>query len=266
MRSFKIFLQFLRRDAYIVLRRIKNYIINYVFVYPALYTIAFGFLLPLTSMGGDKIELATRMFVGSAILFLQIIVFVVNVEFIRDLENDKFINYQLSILPSRLVILERLVFTTLFCFVLVLPYFPLAKLLIHTFADVDVFDTQHARIGATMLCLFLGSALCAALNILAVCFLSSSRQLPKFWVRVFSPLVVLGGHMVPWIVMKKFSPVLGYAVLLNPMLYITEGLRQAIIGGPIFFSLALCVSVLSGVITLFSVMAIHFFKKKVDAL
>lgn len=259
-------MQFLRRDTYILLRRIKNYLINYLFIYPTLYALAFGYLLPLTAMGGEHVELITRMFVGSAILFLQIVVFVVNLEFIRDLENDKYINYQLSILPSYLVVLERIIFTSIFCFFLALPYFPMAKLLISTFAPVDVFNTSNANVCAAALCLFLGAALCTALNVFAVCFLSSSRQLPKFWVRVYGPLVVLGGHMVPWIVMKKFSPILGYAVLLNPMLYVTEGLRQSIIGGPMFFPLFISISALVLVIVCLVMCALYFFKKKVDAL
>lgn len=266
MKTGKIFLQFLRRDAYILMRRTQNYFINYIFIYPALYTLAFGYLLPLTAMGGDQVELVTPMFAGSAILFLQIVGFVVNLEFVRDLENDKYINYQLSLLPSRLVILERIVFTSLFCFLLAVPYFPVAKLLVRTFAPVDVFNTSNINICATAFCLFLGATLCTSLNIFAVCFLSSSRQLPKFWVRVFGPLVVLGGHIVPWVVMKKFSAILGYLVLLNPMLYVTEGLRQSIIGGQLFFPLIVSVTMLLLFITILVVLALHFFKKKVDAL
>ena len=100
MNSIEIFVQFLRRDMRIFMRRIKNYAINYMILYPLMYGISFGYLMPLISFGYYNSAHTTLLFSGTMLLFLQVIVFVVNLDFLRDLESERYVDYQLSIVPG----------------------------------------------------------------------------------------------------------------------------------------------------------------------
>lgn len=259
-RKLFILLQFLYRDFYTFSRRIKTYAVNYMLIYPIAFSVAFGYFLPSGSFGNVTPEQTTIIFIGSMLVFLQVTGFVLNLELVRDLEGDKFINYQISILDARLVIIERIVFVSLFSFILVFPYFPISTLILG-----PRFFIPHVCWPAVYLMLLLGSFLCSALNVWAFSFLNGgSRALPKFWLRIYNPMVVLGGFAVPWIVINTFSKPLSYILLANPLIYISEGLRQSFLHSERFFSLPLCI----GALILFScglcASTMYYFKKKID--
>jgi ABC-2 type transport system permease protein len=258
--EFSIFTQFLWRDAHIFLRRVKGYIFNYMILYPIMYSLSFGYLLPLTTFGSHDIGHATLVFSGTMLLFLQVIIFVVNLDFLKDLESERYIDYQLTLVSAPWIILERITFTALFCAFIAFPYFPLSKLLLGT-----TFDTSNTNWPALFMVILVSTFLFATFNMLCTC-LVSSRSLPKFWVRVYAPLIIFGGFLVPWSAMKNLAPFFGYFLLINPMLYVSEGLRQAIIGGPNFFSLWISLGVLLTYLVLFFALTIHFFRKRLDCL
>jgi ABC-type polysaccharide/polyol phosphate export permease len=89
-------------------------------------------------------------------------------------------------------------------------------------------------------------------------------QIGMFWVRVNYVVMVLGGAFLPTKAIQTYSPLLGKLILLNPLLYVTEGIRGALLGGDEFLSFGICVSML----LLSSVMAIaaawYVFKRRVD--
>ena len=64
--------------------------------------------------------------------------------------------------------------------------------------------------------------------------------------------------------LKSFSPFLGRLMLLNPFVYITEGLRYALLGDPQFLPVWQCAPMLAGFTVLFTCGTWHFFKKKID--
>ena len=74
---------------------------------------------------------------------------------------------------------------------------------------------------------------------------------------------MFGGFLAPWHVMAKASSTLGYAVLANPLLHITEGLRNALWGGQ-YIAWQYCVAVLIGYTVLFIVGACYFLKRNID--
>src|SRR5690349_11006224 len=125
----RIFLQFLWRDCYIFKKRVMPYIINYGIIYPLIYALCFGYFGPLVSWGGGYPERTTIAFIGCASLLIQILAFMVNIDLIFDLEGDRFVEYQVSILPPVLVLLTRLFFSTFFCTIFVLPFYPLCALI-----------------------------------------------------------------------------------------------------------------------------------------
>ena len=254
-----IFLQFLRRDTIVFVKRLRNYLVNFVIIYPALYALVFGFLIPNVSWGAEFPERSTILFIGSFGLYLQILLFSFTLEMLFDLEGDRFIDYQSTILHARIVFLERLVFATLFCTLISLPYYLTAKIVLGS-----TFVTGNMSFFKTLVMIFLSTVTLASINLFGVSFIASAQKLDNFWMRFYHPMFMLGGFMIPLSIMAQFSPTLAKVVLINPMMYITEGLRQSIVGGPQFLPFWTCALALVISTVTFTSVAMYYFKKKVD--
>jgi len=254
-----MFFSFIRKDVHIFYQRLSNNIINYGIIFPALYAVSFGYLLPMVSWGDGYIRRTTIMFSGSITMLLLVLAFMAYIDLIFDFEQDRFIDYQTSILPARLVLLERLLFSSLFCFILLVPFFPLTSLILR-----GTIDFSNASWLLMFFHLFLCSLFYSALNIFAVCAIKSSLHMEDLWSRVFTPMLMLGGFEVPWVAMSKAFPALKNFFLLNPVIFASEGFRQALVGGSEFLPLWACESALIVSTVFFMVLAMHYFKKKID--
>ncbi len=258
-RTLYLFLQFLKRDFYIHSKQIKSYLINYVISYPLTGAFAFAYLQTNIYFGTGQARLGTMLFSGNILLVLMLITYKQTIELLFDLENNKFINYQISILHPRLVILERIIFTSLFTFALSLPYFPVAKLIL--WSHLDTSATSWPQL---LVILYLGSLCCSAYHQLASLVLKSSSQITTLWARVNQVLLHLGGFWIPLYIVRAYSEWLGYVVYLNPLVYISEGLRQALLGGDQFLSFGQCASALIIFSVIFVLLTWRIFKKRVD--
>ena len=76
--------------------------------------------------------------------------------------------------------------------------------------------------------------------------------------------MTLGGFWAPLYIVQQSSTLLGYIVYLNPIIYLTEGLRRALLGDSAFLPVGVCVFALFGFSVLFTLLTFHFFKKKTD--
>ncbi len=57
------------------------------------------------------------------------------------------------------------------------------------------------------------------------------QNLGSIFMRFINPLFMFGGYFYSWETLYKFSPALAYLNLINPMLYVMEGMRSAALGG-----------------------------------
>lgn len=77
----------------------------------------------------------------------------------------------------------------------------------------------------------------------------------NIWVRRVMPLIICSSAYYPWIRVEQVSPLISRLMLLNPLTYISEGLRSSLLGGTdyiawnycftavIFFCIVLCLFV-----------------------
>ncbi len=259
MTTFLIFLQFLYRDFYVYRTRLWQYAINYVFMYPACFSFAYAYVEPNALFGPHSEYLGTLLFTGSILIVLLLVSYKIAIQLLFDLENTRFIDYQMSILPPRLILLEQVVFASLFTFLLTAPFFPIGKLLVG-----DAFLTINTSWPKLFFILYL-SALCAsAYHVCASCFLEGSEKISLLWGRSNTILMSFGGIFIPMATIRSFSTWIGYATYANPFAYITEGIRSAILGGPTFTPYWLCATMLMVFSVLFTCGAWHYFKKKTD--
>lgn len=256
--SARIFMQFMRRDCYIYAQEMHTNIINYGIIYPIKLGFFFAYLQKNIYFGPESVEKGTMLFVGSMIIPLLVIAYKVVAELVFDLEGNRFVDYQMTLLSPQLVLIQRIVFASLFTFVLTAPLFPIVKLFIgsHLATQNTSWIKLFAVIYASSLC-------CASYNMMAMCFLSI-RQLRIFWSRINFPLMNLGGMWAPLATIATFSPILGKIAYLNPLLYVMEGIRQAALQSDEFLPFWLCMTMLIAFSLLFTVLSCHFFKKRVD--
>jgi len=257
--SFFIFGMFLWRDLLVQLKHIKDFLINYLFYYPVISSIAILYLQPNTYFGSGSELLGTTIYAGNILIHMMVLTYKLTVPLLFDLEHNKYINYQIIRLNPNLVLLQRIIFTTLFSFVMLIPYLPIAKLIFpHSFVTIN---TSWPKL---YLVLLFGTFVCAAYHMLAIILIKRSTQLGTLWARSNIILIMFGGLMIPRYIMQEYSQVLGYIIRLNPLLYITEGLRRAILADQIFLPIPLCCISLFSFALVFIYLAGYFFKKRVD--
>ncbi len=255
----RIFSQFFRRDVTVFMRSSRDVFINYMILYPVFFAIGNGYIFPKIAFGATETRLASIFMIGSIITVVFVPAFHHNFNLIFDFENERYIDFQIMRLHPKLVLLERVLFTSLITWINALPFFPIAKLLLR-----DNFVIPHVSWLQVTLLLYMGALFSCCYNVFAMCFLDSSANMVKFWLRFNNPMISLGGFLVPWATVAKFSTVLGYVLWINPMLYFTEGLRSALIGGPEFFSVSTCIFSLFIASMVFLALAFRYFKIRTD--
>lgn len=253
-----VFLRFLQRDIYSYRHRISTYLINYAIIYPVLYAFAIGYLQSNSYFGNNPLQ-GSSLLIGHILIIILVFANMLNIGLLFDFENQRFIDYQVTLLHPRLILLERILFASVFTFAISMPFFPIAKWVLG-----DAFVTTYTSWPKTYFMLYVSSLLCATYTQFMVCIIPSSRKLRSYWMRINFVLNTLGGLFIPWFVINKLNLTLGYITLLNPFLYITEGLRQAILAQPEYLSFWLCISILLAFATAFTLLSFHYFKKRVD--
>lgn len=257
---FKIFCAFLRRDFSVYGKRITKYLINYDLIGPVLYVITFAYLQPHVFFQAHM-NVGLSTFIGNVSQILLSLTYTVISAVLFDLKKHKFTEYQLGILPVKLFVFKEIIFASIWSTFIVLPFFPIARILLS-----NSFPTEQVSWPIVGLLLFLAALCCSSYLFFATSLLKKTDQTRQLWMRVNIPMIILGGFWVPWHIMNAYSPLLGKAVLINPLIYVTEGLRQAIIGGPLFMGIGTCITALLLFSSLFTIASFYSFKKKVDAL
>jgi hypothetical protein len=254
-----VFFQFLRRDAYVHYKNLSDYIINFSIIYPTICAICFAYLQTNTYFGTGNAHLGTILFCGNILIVFMIVTYKQTITLLFDLENDRYIDYQITVLSPRLVILERIISTSIFTFFLALPFFPVAKLLLQ-----DNLATSATSWWQVMVILYIGSLCCSAYHQCATLILQHTNQISSLWARVNHFLINFGGFWIPLNTLYAYSWYLGTIAHLNPLIYITEGLRQSIVGGTQFLSFWFCCQMLLLLTVFFTFAAWYQFKKRTD--
>lgn len=259
LHSLRVFLAFLWRDMYVNARNISGYAINYILIYPIVFSVETAYLQANTYFDTSSPQICTTMFTGYILLIIMIFTYQRNIELLFDLENKRFIDYQITVLHPFLVLLERIIFTALFTFVISLPFYPVAKLILPSY--IDTSNTSWPKV---LLFLLLGSLCASAYHLLAACIVKKSSNIDSIWARANIVLIDFGGLWIPWIAMNHYSQTLGYLVYLNPLIYLSEGMKGAILGGGQFLDFGICVTMLILFSVLFTGTCWLIFKRRVD--
>jgi ABC-type multidrug transport system permease subunit len=250
---------FFRRDICAHTKQLYKQLIDFSLIYPVQYAICFAYLQARLFFGTQNIKQVTVFFAGSILVIILVFTFRLTVDLLFDLQNERFIDYQITMLSPRLVLLERIVFASLYTFILTVPFYPVAKIVLR-----NHIETSHASWLHLWIILFAGALCLSAYHQCATLILKRGEQLSSLWARVNFVLITFGGFWVPLHAMHDYSPLFAYFMQLNPALYVSEGLRQALVGGPEFLSFWHCLIALLLFSGVFIVASWYLFKKRVD--
>ena len=257
--QFFVFLEFLRRDFFVQLKRGKDFLINYLILLPILQTVTFGIMFPTFIVPDVTPRATTLLYVGALLLFTFGLTFNLTFDILLDWKNERFMAYQMSIINPRLLLVQRIVFAGLFAFIFLVPFFPISKLIMQS--QLDTSNTSWLKL---VLCMFFGSMCIASYMGAAMSIMKSPLQTVQFWTRFNIPLIDLGGLWINWQKIRLFWQPLALVLLVNPIFFFTEGMRQALVGGDEFFPFWFSLTGLITCTIVLNLIAFYYFKKKTD--
>jgi ABC-2 type transport system permease protein len=235
--TLRIFSALLARDAHVA-RREAPFLLVRTVLQPLLFAVIFGWLLPrlgLVAGGYAAALLPGIVAVSIAVSSLQAVALPMVTEFgfTREIEDRL-----LAPVPTWTVALEKVLAGTLQGVATGLVVLPLALAAI---ARVEGLTLLH---GAA----FLGIALLGALAFAALGLLLGTAIPPQQVALVFSvvlaPMLFFGCAYYPWAGLRAVRP-LQIAVLVNPLVYLSEGLRGALTPSLPHMNLAIVAAVLA---------------------
>lgn len=236
-----------RRDLYVLYKeRLKDGIINNLIILFCLYALFGIFSLHM----GIASETIPAILIGILIGNLVYLGWSIANETVFDMEFSRSIDYQI-ILPLTLNwFLFRFVGRYVMeLFLTMLPGFVLAKILVGS-------QVPLAQINwITFMTFWFLTIFFIALFFLSVTFgLSFDWFRLNIWQRVLWPMNAFGGIFYTWKRAYAFNPLLGQLLLLNPQIYLNEGLRATLLNPHDYLNIHLSIGVigcLSAIGTLF---------------
>lgn len=191
--------------------------------------VVYGFLLP--AIGAPQsfagIYFAGIVFGAGLFEFCDTVATLVS-----DVEHDGAINFELLLPFPQQIIFFKSVCSHLFRAVVAsLSSFAIGAFLLWDLWNLSNFSCGHLFIALVASHFFVG-----AFSLLCAVFVSDLFDITALRRAFLMPLYYTGGHMFSWRVVFEASPVVGYALLLNPLMHATEAIRGALLGQEGFFS------------------------------
>ena len=216
----KVFFALLSRDITVARRELPFFLIRTT-LQPLLFVIIFGFLLP--RMGFMRGNYSAAMLPGIIALSLTLsAIQSVALPMVVDFGHTKEIEDRLlSPAPIQLVAIEKIVAGLLQGIVAALFVLPIARLIMGpipglTFANLPLLLAITILGGATFsaLGLYLGTGI-------------APQQVGMMFSVILAPMIMFGCTYYPWRGLDAV-PAMKYAVLINPIVYVAEGMRAAL--------------------------------------
>lgn len=127
-----------------------------------------------------------------------------------------------------------------------------------------VFTRIH--IVKTVLILVMANIFFGFLSLFAASFMTHVAQVRNIWMRVIFPMWWLGGFMYHFQTVQENTPLLALLMRLSPMMYVSEGVRAAMLGQEGFLNYWLCMGVIVVCTLIVGTIAVKRFLKRLDCL
>lgn len=216
----RVFGALLRRDLTVARRELGTLLVRTT-LQPLLFVVVFGFLLPsmgFMQRGYTAALLPGILAISLAFSSLQSVALPMLIDFggTKEIEDRL-----LAPVPNWLLAFEKVVAGIIQGVIAALFVLPLARLIM---GPIDALTVSH--VGAVMVVTLLGAATFSTLGLLLGTAISP-KNLGLMFSVILAPMIMFGCAYYPWRALDHV-PAMKYAVLLNPLTYVSEGMRAVL--------------------------------------
>ncbi|HET9776902.1 MAG TPA: ABC transporter permease [Gemmatimonadaceae bacterium] len=254
MRASSVFFALLRRDMRVARRELPFFLLRTT-MQPLMFVIVFGYLLPRMGFMGEGYTTALLPGVLAISLTFSSIQSVA-LPMVQEFGWTKEIEDRLlAPVPIWLVAAEKIVSGVLQGIVSALFVLPVARLIMGPIPNLS-----FAHFGDVLLITVLGAAAFSSLGL----FLGTAiqpQQIGLMFGVILAPMIFFGCAYYPWQGLSVV-PVMKYAVLINPLVYVAEGMRAVLTPGVPHMSARVVVVALMLVTAIFWTLGMRSFMKR----
>jgi ABC-2 type transport system permease protein len=250
----RVFGAILLRDVTVARRELPYFLLRTT-LQPLLFVIIFGFVLP--KMGMIPHEYTATMLPGILALSLTLsAVQSVSLPMVQDFGvTNEIEDRLLAPAPIELVAIEKVVAGTLQGVIAAVVVLPLARLVMGPIPGLS-----FANAGMLVLVTVLSGAAFAAIGL----FLGTAiapKHIGLMFSVILGPMIMFGCTYYPWAGLKVV-PAMQYLVLVNPLVYVSEGLRAALTPSLPHMNVSVMLVALIATTALFLVLGLRAFDKR----
>lgn len=254
VRASSVFLALLRRDTRVARRELPFFLLRTA-MQPLMFTIVFGYLLPkMGFMGRGYTTALLPGVLAISLTFSSIqsvaLPMVQDFGWTREIEDRL-----LAPVPIWLVAAEKIVAGVLQGVISALFVLPLARLIMGPIPNLS-----FGHVGDVLLITILGAAAFSSLGL----FLGTAIQPAQIGLMfgvILAPMIFFGCAYYPWQGLSAV-PVMKYAVLINPLVYVAEGMRASLTPGAPHMSLGIVIVALILITAIFWTLGMRSFMKR----
>jgi ABC-2 type transport system permease protein len=232
----RVFGALLYRDVRFVLSQLPSRLLDGFFVV-AVQTLAIGSFLPLLGMSPS---LTGPLYIGTMTQIMFSTAFTFAFRFAFDLKTDRFIEYELTLPLPKLWVVGKIIVS----FMIQLALIGLPLIFLGTIFLNKVFSLHNAHWGLSITMYFLTLLFYSLLFIYMAFNYSYAWFTDNAWARRLTPLFLTGSAYFTWYKLFAFNKFLAYFLLINPLTYVHEGLRAALLGQENFLPIWICIPAL----------------------
>ena len=216
----RVFWALLRRDLRVARRELPYFLVRTT-LQPILFVVVFGYLLP--KMNFVQRDYSTALLPGILAISLAFSsIQSVALPMVQDFGFTKEIEDRLLAPASaRLIAFEKVMAGVLQGLVAAAFVLPIARLIMGPIAGLTV-----TNVGSVVAVTLLGAAAFSALGLLMGTAIQP-QQIGLMFSVIVAPMIFFGCAYYPWQGLSAV-PVFKYAVLINPLVYVSEGMRGAL--------------------------------------
>lgn len=217
-----IFCQLVSTHMITIRSQIKDMVINlYIWAFCSL--VIMGYIMQSFGLASDYGCFQLAGIIGTVGLFE---VYGNVTRNVMDFEGDRSISYYLTLPTKPWVIFGSMAcFYTLIGVMLSAVIFPFCWMIMYNSFNIAAVSWLKAALIVVLSNLFF-----AIFTLLITAHVGSISKMRNVWTRFIFPLWILGAFQFSWAVVHNLSKPLSYIMLCNPIVYVMEGCRAALLG------------------------------------
>jgi len=250
----QVFGALLRRDVHVARRELPSFLLRTT-LQPIMFTIVFGYLLPkmgFMSRGYTAALLPGVLAVSLAMSAVQAVTLPMAVDFAATKEIE---DRLLAPVATHWVALEKVASGILQGLVSALFVLPIARLIMGPIPGLTL-----SHFGEVFAVAVLGAAAFSAMGLLLGTAVQP-QHIGLMFSMIVAPMIFFGCTYYPWRGLDAV-PVVKYLVLINPLVYVSEGMRASLTPGVPHMTLAVVLAMLLVLSLVFGGLGLRAFDKR----